>query len=1086
MASSSEHVPSWDGDPQTFETFVTAAKWFEMSLKDSERKLAASRVWQRLSGPAKSVVRYLDPSEFDTASGLKKLIDILRNSPLQKLPIPDSFSRLERWSQLKRGPNETIPQLIVREEDLFTELQRALQRAREERGVPTKDASAGSGRPERPPSTSPTRSPTTVPGFDGGVDDEDGERLTEGPSPTAGASTASGFFEDELRGYRLLKASKLSTAERQHILTLTKNSTHFQAIRRALRTLFSEEDVAMMGANRQRTAWWNSYDDEGEYENWENGHHEAYFQDYWQDQGWDDDWHSAYWAADEDYGCDDWSPSHDTYWEESTVSGYDETVNEDMQNIPEDIKTQYHEAYALANESNRTLQEARAAVAKARASRGYFAPESTTGKGISGKNASFGSKGSGSDACLTCGKTGHHYTQCPDRFSPASSPKGKSKFGGKGKGFKGFQKGKKGSKGKFKSKGKGKGSYYMDVNLHEINVLAHVDQEIGWNSPSKALIDTGATESVAGVASMSRFLDASKCSYQVALGDQPAFRFGDGQSLRATSRIDVQTPALKKMSIYVLDGTACDTPILIGAKDLNARNAKIDYHAKVMMWSNHDEIGCNYAAPLHKLSSLHLAVDLVVPSNRCVISGEDEEYEPSEDEESRDPHDDGHGGGDGSRIKKRKNQDGRGGTGTPPSLEPGVEGAASGISGRGGVHHHQYAARDTEEKNEPNANAPDVVNYVTSEVHLHLKHPHEDTPELPTSPDQESIREAVPEMSCCHCQVRRIVQRDVRKKSQLHEDLDHSCGSCGEPRVDEKCEESFQHSVSTVFVMESHHQPHDESLDYGVRERVAHLAQRLSRLRDGIRNSSATSSLDGSPSRRVSMLRETFGQAKEQSALNMGDMPTLRSSSPVHEQGQERGHLPVSRTGSRDPSSSLDRVGEHLCTIGCEREDCSGQVHGDSGSTSFGHRARQVGGESQGQRGEGSSIACHAQDGGEEEPVSTADDHDKVRGGQRWILESCEQPASGGGDTNCPSKGNSSKGTSGWPVSMGEKIGNLWSSLQSLRHRMGTQEKGCQFKHDTDTTILNTCTTTNSDGEAMSGRKLEIAMFAYVMVILMS
>ena len=122
-----------------------------MSLKDSERKLAASRVWQRLSGAAKSVVRHLDPSEFDTSSGLKKLIDILRNSPLQKFPIPDSFSRLERWSQLRRGPNETIPQLIVREEDLFTELQRALQRAREERGVPMKDASAGSGRPERPP-----------------------------------------------------------------------------------------------------------------------------------------------------------------------------------------------------------------------------------------------------------------------------------------------------------------------------------------------------------------------------------------------------------------------------------------------------------------------------------------------------------------------------------------------------------------------------------------------------------------------------------------------------------------------------------------------------------------------------------------------------------------------------------------------------------------------------------------------------------------------------------------------------------------------------------------------------------------------
>jgi len=35
------------------------------------------------------------------------------------------------------------------------------------------------------------------------------------------------FFGDELRGYRLLKAAKPTTSERQHILTLTTNSTRF-------------------------------------------------------------------------------------------------------------------------------------------------------------------------------------------------------------------------------------------------------------------------------------------------------------------------------------------------------------------------------------------------------------------------------------------------------------------------------------------------------------------------------------------------------------------------------------------------------------------------------------------------------------------------------------------------------------------------------------------------------------------------------------------------------------------------------------------------------------------------------------------
>ena len=155
-----ETIPSWDGGPTAFETFSTAARWYERSLKENERKLAASRIWQRLSGAAKSVVRHLDPGGFDDSNGLTKLLNILRESPLQKLPVPDSFSRLERWSQLRRGPQETIPQLIVREEDLFVELQQALKRARAERALPpTRTTAAGTSKPERDPSASPSGSP---------------------------------------------------------------------------------------------------------------------------------------------------------------------------------------------------------------------------------------------------------------------------------------------------------------------------------------------------------------------------------------------------------------------------------------------------------------------------------------------------------------------------------------------------------------------------------------------------------------------------------------------------------------------------------------------------------------------------------------------------------------------------------------------------------------------------------------------------------------------------------------------------------------------------------------------------------------
>lgn len=104
LAMGDNTVPTWDGDPTTFETFSTASRWYERSLKENERKLAASRIWQKLTGAAKSVVRHLDPGDFDDSNGLTKLLNVLRESPLQKLPVPDSFSRLEKWSQLRRGP----------------------------------------------------------------------------------------------------------------------------------------------------------------------------------------------------------------------------------------------------------------------------------------------------------------------------------------------------------------------------------------------------------------------------------------------------------------------------------------------------------------------------------------------------------------------------------------------------------------------------------------------------------------------------------------------------------------------------------------------------------------------------------------------------------------------------------------------------------------------------------------------------------------------------------------------------------------------------------------------------------------------
>ena len=127
-------VPSWNGDPDTFERLATECKWCQHSLKASEKQLAAPRVWHRLVGSAKSVVRNLDPSRLQHPKWAGQAAGGSSKEPLQRLPVPDTIQRLERWSGLHRRQGESIPQFLVREEELFVELQQSLIRARSVKG----------------------------------------------------------------------------------------------------------------------------------------------------------------------------------------------------------------------------------------------------------------------------------------------------------------------------------------------------------------------------------------------------------------------------------------------------------------------------------------------------------------------------------------------------------------------------------------------------------------------------------------------------------------------------------------------------------------------------------------------------------------------------------------------------------------------------------------------------------------------------------------------------------------------------------------------------------------------------------------
>ncbi|CAK8987390.1 unnamed protein product [Durusdinium trenchii] len=248
MPEDRDPVPSWDGSPGTFESYVTACKWYSKGTKESA---------------AKSIVRYADPEQFDHEDGLNQFLALLRESPLQRLPVPDSFNRSPMSGN----------------------------RAGEERG---RDLGT-----QTFPSAGPIHSTTT---------------------------TASGdFFEDELRDYRLLRACRLSGHERQNVLVQTANSTSFHLVRRALRTLYNDETSERQQVGAKRIWWTDSFvgqdwydedDIEGPSDDlwWSDWAWSEWHQDddgsptYWTGEDWIEDWwQDAWYVEDEDLYPDETS-----------------------------------------------------------------------------------------------------------------------------------------------------------------------------------------------------------------------------------------------------------------------------------------------------------------------------------------------------------------------------------------------------------------------------------------------------------------------------------------------------------------------------------------------------------------------------------------------------------------------------------------------------------------------------------------------------------------------------------------------------------------------------------------------------------
>ena len=166
----------------------------------------------------------------------------------------------------------------------------------------------------------------------------------------------------------------------------------------------------------------------------------------------------------------------------------------------------------LAAEANRTLAQARSAVASAKQNRCGFFPPSNVPSSRKGKGKL---KGTSKDSsCLICGGSGLFWRQCPKRQSKGSG---------------------KGSKNGSRTFSLG-AAWSFDSELFE-TVLPQAD----------VVLDCGATETAGGVKTVQILVDAVTQGFpdsrvEVDSLDRPWFRFANGHWERAQSRVWLLTP----------------------------------------------------------------------------------------------------------------------------------------------------------------------------------------------------------------------------------------------------------------------------------------------------------------------------------------------------------------------------------------------------------------------------------------------------------------------------------------------------------------------------------------------------------------
>ena len=407
------------------------------------------------------------------------LLRKLAGSPLVRQTLPNTAAILQQYLSFKRRPGESMANFLVRETLGHEEFAEALQCLWEERngidpselnfGLPPEEAdewdrwwgygdddydgaaslhaAADEVEPAAAAEPQPAEGERSEDQRPSAVPDEVWASVGSSPShgrggppsvhsasvqafSTAGVNELSptdSFIMGVLRGWRLLQAACLNAEETRDILSTTQNRLEFEAISKALQTLWDEQHLGQRYHHHPPSS--GSYGHVYNASTWDD---ESWPSDSWDSSGYDDWWGEAQWQ-------DEW---HEDWWEDAAATEHDPSSLAPVEEEDEQLKEAHQAEQAaeqLAMEAKRTWAEAQRTTQQLRKDRG------------------FGQHGSSAPGkCFTCG--GNHFARdCPDRrVMPYSGKGGKNNhmisyddpqqiYYMKGKG------GKKGSKGKFKS-----------------------------------------------------------------------------------------------------------------------------------------------------------------------------------------------------------------------------------------------------------------------------------------------------------------------------------------------------------------------------------------------------------------------------------------------------------------------------------------------------------------------------------------------------------------------------------------------------------------------------------------------------------